>query len=482
MLPLTLFSVTIAATVLWKQRHHRPLVLAGVLAVCACVAAALGGVMLRAAGMPRQMTRLANQPAMGYQVLAATEDFAIIDAEDQVLRLSLPDGRITARYPIERDHIGSFRSAAIHGNAVLLGYHVRNAPHDGWALLDQHGWVHAPGTQRLGEDVRVSVSWSPDEQAFAIYGFERGQAEHRVDALLVDPQGHVRPGQGFSLPADQPYQVFCHVGERLLAHGGPYLPDNVDLPPCAVMTQQDGARTCVPLDPIPTTIVFCPEQQLSQPEHGEAHWLSPQGLRSFDAPANALRLRDGFPFASADGLVPVPTWFTSDLALVLRLGPTLLRVDSLGDAEASALGHMDSEMRLQLVERDGTARATSYVTRFFGASVFAFRSGGEIVVFDGQLTQRARFDADTLRRLDPPGAVTAVRERLALWGGHSSGFELALAASLLLSAAVWPLAGLAFALRRTAAGRVITAQRVLLVYLLLAAPTLVVSATRLWHL
>lgn len=482
MLAFTLLSVTIAAAVLWKQRHHRPLVLAGVLAVCACVAAALGGVMLRAAGMPRQMTRLANQPTMGYEVLAATEAFAIIDAGDQVLRLSLPDGRITARYPIERDHIGSFRSAAIHGDAVLLGYHVRNAFHHGWALLDQHGWVHAPGTQRLGDDVRMSVSWNPDEQAFAIYGFERGPTEHRVDALLIDPRGQVRPGEGFSLPADQPYQFFCHVGERLLAHGGPYLLDNVNLPPCEVVAQQGSAHTCVPLDPRPATIVFCPEQQLSQHEHGEAHWLSPQGLRGFDAPANTFRLRDGFPFASADGLVPVPTWFTSDLGLVLRLGPTLLRVDSLDDAEASALGHVDGGMRFQLIERDGTARATSYVTRFFSAAVFAFRSGGEIVVFDGELTGRARFDVDTLRRLDPPDAVTAVRERLALWGGRSSGFELALAASLLLSAAVWPLAGLAFALRRTAGGRGITAQRVLLVYLLLAAPTLVVSATRLWHL
>jgi hypothetical protein len=185
--------------------------------------------------------------------------------------------------------------------------------------------------------------------------------------------------------------------------------------------------------------------------------------------------------APDESVEPRLSWITERRGNGYRLSHGVVFLESLDDHEAALAGLPNAALRVRL-RRHGGGEQRAFVNDWGAARFLVLESRDEIVVLSGDLGERARFDGDTLDRLDRLDAVRNVRERLSPWGGPSVLFETAFALTL-AGAALLPmlLAGAAVRCRRRPKTAV-TPQRIALAFAALALPTAVAALRRLLHL
>jgi hypothetical protein len=470
----------IAAAALWPARRHRRGVTMGAAMVAIGAVATAWLVATIAASLPAGPETLPGLPdgRLAHRVIAASDDWAFVDSGDALARVSLPDGSFEGMHPF--NHL--VRSVAF-GDGVLAIVDVETEPRrDGLALLAPDGWRVAPGEMHLAP--QSSVSWDAQREAFAVFEpVSIDEPSVVVDARQIGSDGAERPGETLTVRSIAPggFDQMCIVGRALYAIGPRGEACRISEP------TGGGPRKCVPVEaqarsaPGSWNLASCPGSAIRAA--WAAGWLSPSGFVPHVRP-------EGFPehpieahvhVAPDESVEPRLSWITERRGNGYRLSHGVVFLESLDDHEAALAGLPNAALRVRL-RRHGGGEQRAFVNDWGAARFLVLESRDEIVVLSGDLGERARFDGDTLDRLDRLDAVRNVRERLSPWGGPSVLFETAFALTL-AGAALLPmlLAGAAVRCRRRPKTAV-TPQRIALAFAALALPTAVAALRRLLHL
>ena len=176
MLLLTTIVVVALSVSLWRQALHSKRSFGLALAAALLCALGLLALLAIAGRMPRGATPL-DQKELVYGVLAASDDYALVKISKGLARVSLPQGRIERRYPV--DPLGVVNQVAAHGDVVALVATV--AAQDGGferrlTLLSKEGFILEPGARRFPGTSHVGVSWSRQEERFFAHRAEASNA------------------------------------------------------------------------------------------------------------------------------------------------------------------------------------------------------------------------------------------------------------------------------------------------------------------
>ncbi len=473
----------LVALVLWPAKRHGPL--AGRLLALAAVALAVGLwlTVAHVARMPASPTRIAAKGELTFRILVTTADSVYLEADNSLLRVALPEGRVTARLPLGDQGLGVATGLATDGRRLLFTYH-RGPAERGFAIIDGGRWL-VPPTPIPGDAYWLSGYWDASAHAFglAAAGPRAGDGLQPLTLRTIDAAGRVSPPRPLSVRTSLASGALCHVGGALWL-----VSVFAAEPPCRVGPEIDGVAACTPVADWPGRGVYCPGQLPSLGFDENGVWLDVAGGAPTPLPAAprgpfiaqplvpeslVIRLQNG-------RLQPERRYFDAATGLVSPVGDGHV-VARLVEADAAALrGHMrEHEVVLHRLDAAGQFMAEAALFRPSPA-FYTLAVGAELVVLSSDLEERSRFDARTLERLDGPGAIANVRERLAIWGGPALVFDGALVAALLLAPLVLAL-GVWLALRpRSRPGRRLTLQRLLLGYGVLALPTLVTALRSLF--
>ena len=251
----SLIGMALLVFFLWPSRRQSRLGawLAGLGAIG--IAAGLWAIALHVVGMPQAAAPIPGQDSLVYKVLAASSQEAFLLSEDLV-RISLPDGRITARYPngkyFTNSNLGVLTSLAAERDVLLFTYH-QGAGKGGWAAIRGDAWLVEPHPSERGLS-NTSVFWDEEHVRFVLATFLRqesaapqfvdrnGLRVQHVGLRSVDPDGKVsdEPDVRF-LTRSMGFEGMCQVGGRRYA---------VDFAGqvCRLENTEAGVTECVPLE------------------------------------------------------------------------------------------------------------------------------------------------------------------------------------------------------------------------------------------
>ncbi len=483
-----------AVGLFWPRSRHSLPATAGLVVLAVATATALWGLVRHTANLPRSGTPVADQRELLYQGIAVDHDRALMAAGESLVRLDLKSGVIVDSFTGKLGPV--LTSASSNGELTLLTYHD-GPDKGGWALLGADDWIVPPHFTGPGGEV-TRGHWDADLGRFAlttpfydpdvppVANQEPGLDDvdkmlmHSVRFEYVNTKGEVSAGGVMRIksPIDiGGLQGVCRKGSRLAA-------DFMGEDYCFLQaTEESSTYLCVEPGDEEWGLLACPEHIPSVFQH--RGWITAAGPELLPEPPSQLvgtaplASRYSVRFGPEGPRGDVSFW-TTESGFLVPVANGFVAVSLVEDEAASELGHVEWETRVDFLDPAGAVRESRFV-RTFGPAGFVFANGPEVVLIDHSATEIARFSADTFERIDDPGAVTAVLDRLRVWGGVSHTFELLLAYSLFGMVCLLGFIPVELA-RRRGRERFLTVQRLSLIYLIVALPILAETIETIWHL
>ncbi len=486
-----IFSVVAMAGLvvfLWPAKRRSWLVAGPATLVALATAGVLWILSWHVAGLPRAATPIPDQDALVYKVLATSDSQAFV-ASDDLLRISLPDGRIEARYPrgdLVPTGFGVLTSVAAGKGVVVFTFH--NGPdRAGWAAIREDGWLVEPQFPEW-LNANTSAYWDGERGRFMLatcmrseFGYSEGE-RRPINWQPVEMRSVGLDGKIQEEPSLRVASAVAGCDGMCLVGGSRYLVDFGGRV-CRIEEGEGEFLECRSFEGGQKRRIECPGHVFGLAPHA---YLAEDGTRPVPMPPKEFFDRQAptpshaFVFLEEEGVRPRFVWYTKRGGLVTALEEGFFSAQFVGEELAREFGHVEHETLLELWDGAGERIAHIHIRRM-NLPVLIFEAGDEIVVLDGNLASRVRLDSETLVRLDDPGPVQAARDRLSVWGGHSTLFEGCLVFGLfgVLVVLLLLLAQIARVVRQA---KLMALQRVALVYLLIAVPTLLELISRIWHL
>ncbi len=482
--------MVILAIFLWPNRRHSKAIAFVILPGAFLFGITIWAISIHVARLPRAAIPIPGQSTLVHKVLAVSPTEAFLYSGD-VVRISLPEGRVTARYQTDDRVYVLPVSFAAHDDVLLFTY-VDGSKHGGWAAIKGSSWLVKPRRFKTGP-LRKWAYWDDDKKRFVLASLLRSEIKrrgengkalaiiHPIEMQYVDMGGNVTDGTSLRIEANNSNSIafdgFCRVGDTQ------YLVDFFGDRVCPLVKNDEAAVKCAPVKTGQKHRISCPGQLYFLPPSG---YLTKKGIRQIALPPKRFFDRAEPTAASihislgAEGLQPEIVWYTKNSGYIRSVGEGFFSARIISGEEARNLGHVEHGVLLELWDKEGERISHTYIRRMSLASLL-FVAGDEIVVMDPEISSIVRLDRRTLVRLNDLSVVDAVRERLSVWGGHSYLFEVAIGFSL-LGVVVLLLFVLVGVLRSGREVMRITLQRVSLVYLLVAVPALFELISRAWHI